>query len=159
MNYSDRAETNLIMKPILLLLICFSSILLTGCPGPYMKVKVTNSSAKYFSLEMVTHDDLLRTKRPQRISSVIFSKRLGEQEMDEIWRVESQEKSGKLLTEIVYGKTPDGFRATNPRSLAPSDVIYISFYGREAELPDPLGTLETTVSSVANSHQSITPTR
>lgn len=79
--------------------------------------------------------------------------------MDEIWHVESQEKSGKLLTEIAYGKTPDGFRATNPQPLATGNVIYISFFGREGNLPDPLGTLETTVSSVANAHQSITPTR
>jgi hypothetical protein len=111
-----------------------------------MKVKVTNSSAKYFSLEMVTHDDLLRTKYSQKISSITFYKRLGKQAETDmmLWRVESPEKSGKLLTEIVYGKTPDGFRATNPQPLATGDVIYIIFHGEEGDLPNSLGTLETT---------------
>lgn len=121
-----------------------------------MKVKVTNSSAKYFSLEMVIHDDLLRTKYPQKISSITFYKRLGKQAETDmmLWRVESPEKSGKLLTEIIYGKIPDGFRATNPQPLATGDVIYIIFHGEEGDPPTSLKTFETTVSS-ATSHQSV----
>lgn len=130
------------MKLPLLLSTCFLSMLLTGCPGPRMGVKVTDLSAKHLSLEMLTYDDLLKTTYPQKISSIYFSRKSKKEGMDDIWSVKSQEKDGRTLTKIVYGETPVGFNATTPQPLFPGDALYVTFYS----VPSPLRTVEVTVS-------------
>ena len=112
-----------------------------------MAVKVMNSSAKYLSLEMLTHDNFLGTTSPQKVSSFTFYKKSVEKgEMNIIWSVESQDKAGQQLTKLIYGETPVGFKATTPQPLVPGDALYISFYANEQGIPKPLGTVEFTVS-------------
>ena len=88
---------------------------------------------------MLTHDDLLGTTNPQKISSIYFSKKSKKGKMDDIWSVESQEKDGRTLTKIVYGETPVGFNATTPQPLFPGDNLYVSFYSEEHGIPSLLG--------------------
>jgi len=89
---------------------------------------------------------LLKTTRPQRISSIYFSKKSKKGKMDSIWRVKSQVKDGRTLTKIVYGETPVGFNATTPQPLFPGDNLDVTFYEEEYGMPSPLKTVEFTVS-------------
>lgn len=121
-------------------------MLLTGCPAPAMEIKVTDASAKHLSLEMLTHDDVLGTTYPQKVSSIYFDKESKKGDMDAIWSVKSREKDGRTLIKIIYGETPVGFNATAPQPLFPGDVIHVSFYAELHGIPDHLGTAEFTVS-------------
>jgi hypothetical protein len=120
------------MKLSLFLSVGLLPLLLMGCPGPRMVIKVTNASSKQLSLEMMTRDELLGTSRPQEISSVSFYRKSKQKkDMDILWSVKSQKEKGIQLTKIVYGITPPGFSATIPQPLLPGDRLEVSFYGED----------------------------
>lgn len=130
--------------PLILLVL---SIILIGCTGSVMNIKVIDSSSRALNIEIFSQDSLTGKKSLQKISYVSFYRVISDTKMDMIWSLTSKNiHSGEDLHQIIYGVIPRNFfAATAHKSIRSGDIIYITFDLEKSGIVQPLKNFEVKI--------------